>query len=65
MPHRPDLGFQTELVDHICHLFTMEGVRPTHVREIMWYLDIFDIWCIIPRDMRLVMCHVVGTLMLI
>lgn len=50
--HKPDLRFQTELVDQICHMFTMEGVRPTHVREIMPETYMFDIWRRHPHDTR-------------
>ena len=52
-------------MDHICHLFIVEGVRLAHVREIMQELDMLDIRCRLPHVMRSVMGHVVGASMLI
>ena len=43
----------------------MKGVQLAHVREITHAPYMFDIWHILPRDMGLVLRHVVGALMLI
>ena len=51
--------------DHICHLFTVEGVQLTHVRDIKQEPNMLEIWCIIPHDMRLMMHHVFSSLTLI
>ena len=36
-----------------------------HVREIIRDPNLFDIWCTLPLDITLVMCHVVYAMMLI
>ena len=65
MPHRSDVKVCTELVDHIYDLFVLEGVPYAHVRNIIWDLHVFDIWCTLPYDMTSLMHRVVGALMLI
>ena len=63
MPQRSDIRFQTELEGLICHIIIVEGVRPTHVREVTY--EPYMLQCIIICDKRSVRHHVVGSLMLI
>ena len=60
-----DIRFWIEQMDHICDMFSMEGVRPTHVRETMQDPYMFDILHTVLCDMTLVMDHVIGALTLI
>ena len=65
MPHRLDHRFCTKMENHICDILVKEGVPLAHVREILREPYMFDILCILPRDMTLVMDDVVNALMLI
>lgn len=64
MPHNLDRRVHIELVDCICALFSREDVPHAHVREIRGDPHILDIWHTLPHDMKTLMHHVVGSLML-
>ena len=65
MPHTLDSTVHIELEDYICALFSREIVPLAHVREIIEEPHIFSIWHTLPRDVKTLMGHVVGALMVI
>lgn len=62
IPHKLDHRFRQQVTNQICALMSRHRVVPVQTREIMQDPDLAQIWEIIPHDMTLLMCHIVGAL---
>jgi hypothetical protein len=64
-PCRPDMIVQIEVADELCHVMTSQREVPTPIRDILHVEHISTTWRCFPRDMMMLMCHIVGSINLI
>jgi hypothetical protein len=53
------------VVDELCHVMTSHRVVPAPPRDILWVEDLSTTWRHFPRDMMMLMHHIVGVINLI